>query len=102
MRAALYVLIILLSLTYTLAATKTAEPLPDTLVGIIKCGCLLEEKVQPLGNTLWHTVVYVDFPDNVRWSKLYSMREDRMGAFKDCDKWMKYLQKIRKQQYAAK
>ena len=85
-----------------LLAAHCAEPIfPEDLKHIRQMGCRIiqvQEEGQP---ARWHTRVYTTYTDR-KWEKLYSIRDSSRACFKDCDSWMKSVQREVKRQCKPK
>jgi len=64
------------------------DPPPPDWARVVKIGCSIDQAGPRYRTTVW--VRYQIDPDKAPdWQYLYSMREDRLRAMKDCDEWMK-------------
>lgn len=89
------------SLLIVLAAHCAEASFPEDINNIHHMGCRIiqfQEEGQP---SRWHTRVYAIYMDR-KWEKLYSIRDSRRACYKDCDSWMKSVQREVKRQCQPK
>ncbi len=75
---------------WIITAYSKDEPLPQSIDGAIRYGCVIKQEQ----DTHWHTVIWVEFKGS-RWEYLYSIRNENeeLKSMKDCYEWEQTLKK---------
>ena len=95
----------ILCLSCLVPSTRSQIPLPP-MEGSIRHGCSAEQYYGSSDDNLWHVHIWVDYADGHKqnekathgWIRLLAIRDNRERALKDCDDFMKEVDKLYKKE----